>query len=559
MEETIINKILNRKTKRPQSNLKNNYTFNIKQKRPKLIQKKFKRKKRLSSKYYLTQKNIINNQSTNNHLKLITQIRKNAIFNFIKIFKGNEDLIEQGDLFINDLANKLENELFKIHPAIGINYKKCLNNMNKTLKEIIKNKTLSELIINNDIDLFQISIIPYGEELTKKIKKIISQHKNKNNSDSKIILLQHLYEPLSLNKIYYKFFYPISYEVKYNSTQELIDKEKYIEMKAGNTNISKKIEFKPKIKNEEIQLNLNISNKKNKNEILRIYHGKIKLNHIYINNISLFSINSIEKFKKFPSFGEILKLTSKVEISKIIPYCIKHLNDKRRIQLFGWLEPDLDNKTKEEKIKELEKFINLINEYDKEDKCSSLKNEKIKLYIFVLKKADEYFNKKIIDEISFTNNLVKERLEKEKKYLVFALISNIDFLNKKRIREKDKINPEIINKYSKKEKNKVENNDEDNKNLKELLSQKDFDIHSWMKKNYGKLSEEEKYNEIEKLNKDNRDKILELIYKSREKNKEEMNNNKSNNIKIVNNTFDFNNIFGALSNNDKIIQICDKK
>ena len=49
MEETIINNILNRKTKRPKTNLNIDKSFNIKQKKPKLIQKKFFRKKRFNS------------------------------------------------------------------------------------------------------------------------------------------------------------------------------------------------------------------------------------------------------------------------------------------------------------------------------------------------------------------------------------------------------------------------------------------------------------------------------------------------------------------------------
>ena len=553
MEDIIINNILNKKVKRSQSNFNNKNTINIKPKKPKLIQKKFLRKKRYSSNYYLTKKKM-NARESKINLRQETKIRENAIINLIKILNQNEDLRTKGYNFIKNLANKLENELIKLNPAKTSNYQNILSNMFKTLKEIIKNKTLVQLIIRKNINLFKISIIPYGEELNKEIKKILSQQKIKNkdlknrmnkDNDKEKILNLHLYEPLSEEKIKLHFLNPISYDFIPNNNSPLKQNKNEIETSKNKTNINtSKIE--QKIKNEEI----NIPCKKNNDKILlRIYHGEIKLNHRFIDNISLFSEDNIELFKKFPSLGELLTFKSKVETSKIMPYCLKHLNDKSRIQLFGWLEPDLNNKNTKEKNIEVDKFINLINEYDREDKCSSLKDKKIKLYIFVLKKSDELFNKIFLNEINFNNILIKERLDKEKKFLVFALISTIDYLNKKSFKEKEKINPEIINQISQEEKKEEDIlYNKENEKLKKLFEKKDFDFNSWMKKNFSNLNMEQMHNKLMKFNEENRLKILDFVHESSKK------INKNENFKVINNNINYNKLFHPFNNNNNIIQ-----
>ena len=545
MEETIINNILNRKTKRPKTNLNIDKSFNIKPKKPKLIQKKFFRKKRFNSKYFLTKKNMTaQDQRNNSYLK--SKIRENAISDFIKIFKEKEDFYKKGESFLKSLAITLEKELAKLYPAIGSNYCKYLSNMKKALKEIIKYKTMNQLIINKNINLFKLLIIPYGEDLTKKINKIVSNQTNRNRKDSKknmednpetkIVLNPHLYEPLSMNKIDFKFFNPIIYDINFNSYIKLNSNKNEIHIiKTGIVGCRFESE-EPKEEN-----NLNSSNKENNNEILRIYHGKIKLNHIFLDNISLFSTDNSEKIKKFPSLGNSLILKSKVETSKIIPYCLKHLKDKSRIQIFGWIEPDLDNLPKEEKRIELDKFVEIINEYDKEDKCSSLKEEKIKLYIFTLKKSNEFFNQKIINDIKLNNILVKERLDKEKKYLVFALISDLDFLNKHRIQKKEKINPKIIIQNTKNESYDIDPNEK----LREIFGQKDFDIRQWLKKNFGNLDEKEKFDKLNKFNKRDRYKILELIKKNREKLNKINKNNDLADEKINNDNINNANLFNS--------------
>ena len=552
MEDIIINNILNKKVKRSQSNFNNKNSINIKPKKPKLIQKKFLRKKRYSSIYYLTNKNM-NIRETN--LRQESKIRESAIINLIKIFNQNEDLRTKGNNYIKNLANKLEGELIKLNPAINSNYQKNISNMLKTIKEIIKNKTLVQLIIHKNINLFKISIIPYGEELNKEIKKILSQQKTKNkehiknknqiNSDKEKVINLHLYEPLSPDKIKLNFLNPISYDFIQNENSPLKPNKCESKNDTNKSNTSPQ-KFEQKIKNEKI----NIPLKKNKDKfILRIYHGEIKLNHRFLDNISLFSKDNVELFKKFPSLGKLLNLKSKVETSKIIPYCLKHINDKSRIQLFGWLEPDLDNMNTKEKNSELEKFINLINEYDKDDKCSSLKDKKIKLYIFVLKKSDELFNKIFINEINFNNILIKEIFEKLKKFLVFALISTIDYLNKKSFKEKEKINPEIIYQIQQEEKEEEDIlYNEENDKLKKLFEKKDFDFNSWMQKNFRNLNMEQMHNKLMKYNAENRNKILEFVHESSKK------MNKIENFKVINNNINYNKLFRPFNNNDNVIQ-----
>ena len=549
MEDIIINKILNKKLKRSQSNLNNN-SINIKPKKPKLIQKKFLRKKRYSSNYCLTKKNM-NNREAKSNLRQESKIRENAIINIIKILNQNEDLKAKGNNYIKNLANKLENELIKLNPAINFYYQKSLSNMYKSLKEIIKQKSLIQLIIYKNINLSKIAMIPYGEELNQEIKKILSQHKIKNkenivnknklNIDKENMFHPHLYEPLSQEKINLKILNPISYDFIQNLNHSLKLNESETEIDTNKSNISS-TKIEEKVKNEEINI---VLKNKDENFLLRIYHGQIKLNHKFINNISLFSKYDAELFKKFHSFGDILNLKSKVETSKIIPYCLRHLNDNSKILLFGWLEPDLDKMNIEEKNIEIDKFISLINEFDKEDKCSNLKDKKIKLYIFVLKKTDELFTKIFINEINFNNELIKERLEKEKKFLVFALIANTDYLDKKNFKEKKGLTPEIIHQIPKEEKDEKDKlYEKENEKLKKLLEKKDFDFNSWIKKNFGNLNEEQLHNKFIKYNEENRYKLLELVHKSNQK------INKMENYKVINNNINYSSLFRPLNNNN---------
>ena len=76
----------------------------------------------------------------------------------------------------------------------------------------------------------------------------------------------------------------------------------------------------------------------------------------------------------------------------------------------------------EEEI-EINKFKDLINEFDKKDKCSCLINKRVKLYIFVLNDNNDDFNSKIISKCDFYNEKIKENLNKENKYLVIFYVN----------------------------------------------------------------------------------------------------------------------------------------
>ena len=95
----------------------------------------------------------MNNREAKSNLRQESKIRENALINIVKILNQNEDLKAKGNNYIKNLANKLENELIKLNPAINFYYQKSLSNMYKSLKEITKQKSLIQLIIYKNINL----------------------------------------------------------------------------------------------------------------------------------------------------------------------------------------------------------------------------------------------------------------------------------------------------------------------------------------------------------------------------------------------------------------------
>ena len=299
--------------------------------------------------------------------------------------------------------------------------------------------------------------------------------------------------------------------------------------------------------------NINISNlPPPKGSTLRIFHGKLRMNRIVLNNISLLSTNKYQKIAKFPNFEKELILPSKAKTTEVIPYCLKHLKNKLRILIYGWLEPDISNTSKNEEDLIINNFKNIINEFEMKNKCSCLISKIMKLYIFVINDDKNDFNTKIITSCNFTNNNLKEYLDKDKKYLVFTLISNTSDLNSDYMKFEEKIKPEIIKikekddnikdgykssseeeskekiEEEKNEKNngsndtKKNNNndnnisddmDDENKKLKELLSKEDFDVNTYAENNFKNLSLEEMNNKLLKLNEENRIKLMEFMQK----------------------------------------------
>ena len=56
--------------------------------------------------------------------------------------------------------------------------------------------------------------------------------------------------------------------------------------------------------NNKEKNNNNISIPPPRGSVLRIFHGKIVMNHNYIKNVSLFSTNKYQKIIKFPIFDK---------------------------------------------------------------------------------------------------------------------------------------------------------------------------------------------------------------------------------------------------------------
>ena len=210
--------------------------------------------------------------------------------------------------------------------------------------------------------------------------------------------------------------------------------------------------------------NIILANPPPTGSILRIFHGKIRLNHNTLDNASLFSFNKYKNFLKFPSFEKELILPSKAKSNEVIPYCLKQLSNNSKIELFGWIEPDI-NKNNENL--DVSKFRELIEEFERNEKCSCLVENKIKLYIFVLGEKDEKLFNKIIKESKFVNKKLMQNLNNGNKFLVFVLLANNDDLENESIKKRKKIYPEIIKRIE-----QSESDDENNlpQNKKKNLS-----------------------------------------------------------------------------------------
>ena len=269
----------------------------------------------------------------------------------------------------------------------------------------------------------------------------------------------HAYDPFNKEKIDYNNLFPILYDPSLDISSK--------EEKLNDQDLSS-----PNFNNDS---NLILANPPPTGSILRIFHGKIRLNHNTLDNASLFSINRYQNFLKFPSFEKELILPSKAKSNEVIPYCLKQLSNNSKLELFGWIEPDLN---KNQENIEITKFRDLIEEFERNEKCSCLVENKIKLYIFVLGgEKDEKLFKKIIKDSKFVNKKLMQNLNNGNKYLVFVLLANNDDLENESIKKKKKIIPEIIKKVE-----KSESEDESNsftnkkKNLDVIMEEEDENI-----------------------------------------------------------------------------------
>ena len=380
--------------------------------------------------------------------------------------------------------------------------------------------------------------------------------------------LGNTYDPFNKDKFEIKYLFPILFDpVNENDSKE------------NNNNME--IDNISNIINNNNNISENNENKiisiPPKGSVLRIYKGKIRLNHNILDDVSLYSTNQYQNFQKFPSFAEELNLPSKAKSNEVIPYCLKQLNNNSKLELYGWIEPNTDSE------EEIEKFKDLINEFERNEKCSCLVDKKIKLYVFVISEKDGKFFEKVMYDCNFINYRVMQNLNNNNKFLVFVLLSNYDDLDNDIVLQKIKITPEIIKrieinsetpknsfKFKKslsviteeessniKDSTIVENNNnnnnmneennnnaeddmyidkEENEKLKNILEQDDFNaISDYFDKNFKGLAPDEMIIKIKRFTPETRDKLLELIKKfsgnfANDQMEVEENNNNNNNL-----------------------------
>ena len=267
----------------------------------------------------------------------------------------------------------------------------------------------------------------------------------------------HSYDPFNKEKMNYKNIFPIIYDPSLDVSSK---EDKLSEDDLSSPN----------------DPNIVLSNPPPTGSTLRIFHGKIRLNHNTLDNASLFSTNKYQNFLKFPSFEKELILPSKAKSNEVIPYCLKQLSNTSKLELFGWIEPDLN---RNQENMEISKFKDLIEEFERNEKCSCLVENKIKLYIFVLGEKDEKLFSKIINDSKFVNKKLMQNLNNGNKYLVFVLLSNNDDLENESIKKKKKIHPEIIKRIEQSESDDENNCVNKKKSLSNIMEIEDEHLKSF--------------------------------------------------------------------------------
>ena len=322
--------------------------------------------------------------------------------------------------------------------------------------------------------------------------------------------MAHTYDPFDKEKMNYKNLFPVLYDPTldtYTKDEQLSEKENSSQNMNDN------------------DPNIILANPPPTGSILRIFHGKIRLNHNTLDNASLFSFNKYKNFLRFPSFEKELILPSKAKSNEVIPYCLKQLSNSSKLELFGWIEPDL-NKSQENI--EVSKFRELIEEFERNEKCSCLVENKIKLYIFVLGEKDKKLFSKIIKETKFVNKKLMQNLNNGNKFLVFVLLANNDDLENESIKKKKKIHPEII------------------KRIEQSESEDETDIKNIKKKNMSVVMEVEEEN-------------LKSASFSKDNNYEGNNDNNQNDINEFNNNMNKNDEKEEENNEDDEDNYIDKE
>ena len=471
--------------------------------------------------------------------------------------------------------------------------------MLKTIKEISKYKRVSSLIIKGKITLFKISKFHYGQKFIQKLKDI-EEGKNKKNEEKKINLkgvltsVKELYSSIEGDNNKYKkeeknilsTFNSEEYNLSSHNLNEEKDEEDSLESIEGQNNIR----FSPT--NNEIKdrnnLNITSNNPNDKNDylynplelekfdkknivffpifydpslkkennydnnyegnynyskiphgsILSIFSGKLNLNRSQVEKVNLYSTNQFELFTLFPSFEKELNVNNKAKTEEVVPYCEKQLNNKSKVELLGWIEIE-KNSSEEQSTK----FLNLIDEYDRNNKCGCLVFKGVKLYIFSSSNKYPKFHRKILEECKFINGPFMESLDKFlnghfmenlEKILVFVLIANKSTLDETIIKENKDIDfnrassmdiePNYTSNLS------TEYIKDENEKLEKILQQNDMKIlEEYVNQNFNNLSQEDIIKKLMVFNEESRAKLLELIMKYQQNNNEQEQNNEQNN------------------------------
>ena len=507
--------------------------------------------------------------------------------------------------------------------------------MLKTIKEIGNYKKVSHLIIKGKITLFKISKFPFGQKFIQKLKDIeegkkkkeekinlkgvlssvhelyssLASDTNKNKKDEKnnnqlstmnseeFNISSHNYNEDNEDEDSLKSiegennirFSPTNHEIKDKNSLNISsmsnpnDKNDYLynpfEIENNDKIVSQLIFFPifydPSLKKENsydnnYEINPNYS-KIPIGSILRIFSGKLNLNRSQIDKVNLYSTNQFELFTLFPSLEKELNVNNKAKTEEVIPYCEKQFSNISKIELYGWIE--IDKNSNEEQIT---KFLNLIDEYDRANKCGCLVINGVKLYIFPLSNKYPRFYRKILDECKFINGPFMDSLEK---ILVFVLIANKSTLNEAVIKENKKLIPKLINESERIINEKFEkmgspisdddNNDNNNNNnnnvnemnynrttsmdiepnytsnmsteyikdenekLAKILEQNDMKIlEEYINQNFNNLSQDDIIKKLMLFNEESQTKLLQLIMKYQQNNieQEQINNEPNQNI-----------------------------
>ena len=501
-----------------------------------------------------------------NHLIIKGKIMlfKMAKFNFGEKFIQKLKKVEEGNRSNNKPVSKQKSKVNAPSLDILNNYSSESNrfqskdslNINKTLSGISYRSGLTQSSFNeerNNENNNEDSLDSIEEQNNIKFSPGGNNNPNRETSGNIEQILEHTYDPFNSEKINSSnLLFPILYDPSLTMDEDSISEDH--------------------ISNQDNEDNNNIKNNEiieppHKGSVLRLYHGKIKLNHNVIDKVSLYSFNKYEKFLKFPSFDKELILTSKAKSNEVIPYCLKQIKNNSKTCLYGWIEPEPNKKNKNI---EANKFSELIEEFERNEKCSCLVENKIKLYIFTLSERDQKLYNKIIKKEKFINKRFMELLTSDNKFLVFVLLANNDDLENDIIKNKKKMSPEIItqldfsededeednltlnkknktlsivmeeeeenlpnsslkknnNNENKVEENNNENNDnnnndedeeslidkEENEKLKIILEQNDFNtINEYIENNFKDLPLEEMATKLQRFTSENREKLLNSI------------------------------------------------